>query len=218
MRNNTLTLSSISLIIGTYLLAAASALAQGRGAGAAGGGMGAGRGPSSFDRSGIGAPSSRPDPWMRPETPARTPDVSRPTMPDNRGIDTAGEHGAAAPAALKLADTMHSINQTSFEARKQLLSDVDMSLSSSRDELRKIQSDARALRGTARDEFRAALDEVKAGRTEVDESVAAAKKSDAASWAEKRGRLNDALQHYSDAMNRLRARTKPAGSSSTDKS
>ena len=179
--------------------------------------MGGGRG-SGFDRPEISSPMSRPDPWTRPETPARNPDVARPSTPDNRGVDTAGEHGAAAPAARNLADTMHSINQTSFEARKRVLSDFDMSLSSSRDELRKIQSDARTLRGTARDEFQAALDELKASRADLDKSLKAAKRSDSASWAQKRGELGEAFQHYNDAMSRLRARAKPAGGSSGEKS
>lgn len=109
---------------------------------------------------------------------------------------------------------MKQINQTSFEARRDLLSNMDMSEEANREALRKIQSDARNLRGEARAEFKTALDDVKQRQQELDEAKKGAEHADAQAWEKARGALTAASQNYLDAMARLEARkagTPPKG-------
>ncbi len=109
---------------------------------------------------------------------------------------------------------MKQINRTSFEARRELLKNMDMSEEASRDALKKIQSDARALRGDARIEFKTALEEVKQRKDELDQAKKAANHADAQAWEKARGALTAASQNYLDAMARLEARkagTPPKG-------
>ena len=94
----------------------------------------------------------------------------------------------------------------SFEARKDLLKNLDMSDEASRDALKKIQSDARDLRGDARTEFKTALDEVKQRKGEVDTARKAANRADAQAWEKAREALGAAYQNYADAMARLEAK------------
>ena len=109
---------------------------------------------------------------------------------------------------------MKQINRTSFEARRELLKNMDMSEEASRDALKKIQSEARDLRGDARIEFKTALEEVKQRKHELDQARKAASHADAQAWEKAREALTGASQNYLDAMTRLEARkagTPPKG-------
>lgn len=179
------------------LIAATLGHAQGRGGGAGRpSGVGGGA-PSSF-------PAARPSTAPAPAThPATTPPAQA-----QHGADTAAAHGAASPAALQLAASMKDINQTSFDARMQLLKNADMSVKENRDALKKIQSDARDLRGEAREKFKAALDDVKAKDAELESSVAEARDTDAAGWQKAREKVAAAYQHHLEAQARLDAARK----------
>src|SRR5258708_328029 len=184
----------ISLLAGVVLLTAPAIYARGGSGAPAGGPPGGGFG------GGSPAAVSRPSP-------------TRPEQAD-RGLSTASEHSSAALAAQDLATTMKQINQTSFEARRELLKNMDMSEEASGDALRKIQSDARELRGEARTEFKTALEEVKQRKEELDKAKKAASHADAQAWEKARAALTAASQNYLDAVARLEARkagTPPKG-------
>ena len=141
---------------------------------------------------------------------------SAPPAQAQLGLNTAADHGAASPAALQLAASMKDINQTSFAARAQLLESADMSLKVNRDALKKIQDDARDLRGEAREKFQAALDDVKAKNAELESSVKAARNTDAVGWQESREKVAVSYQHYLDAQARLEVARKNGGNPPKD--
>lgn len=176
----------ISLLAGATLLTAPIIYARGGGGPPAGGHPGGGFGGGNTGQ------MSRPS-------------QARPSQAD-KGLATATERGSAAPAAQDLATTMRRINQTSFESRRELLKNMDMSEEASRDALKKIQSDARELRGDARLEFNTALEEVKQRRGELNKAKKAASHADAQAWEKARGALTAASQNYLDAMARLEAK------------
>lgn len=184
-------------LTGLSLTSATLGHAQGRGGGG-GGHAGGGAGGGGFGAG--GPPASMPA--ARPSTPPASRPATTPPSQAQHGSDTAAQHGAA-PAARQLADTMKSINQSSFDARMQLLKTADMSLKENRDALKKIQSDARKLRADARETFKAALDEVKTKDAELADSIKEARHTDAAGWEKSREKLAAAHQHYQDAMARL---------------
>lgn len=106
---------------------------------------------------------------------------------------------------------MKDINQSTFEARRQLLRDADMSLKENREALRDIQREARELRGEAHERFMAAVDEVKASDAALKKSLKEARNTDAAGWQHSREKVAAAYQNYLEAMARLEAaRAKPA--------
>jgi hypothetical protein len=146
--------------------------------------------------------ASRP---MTPPAPAR-PDATRPELPARGGMDAAASRAApAAVAGLGLAMTQQQINQTAFEARRELLQSADMSLAENREALRAIQSEARTLRGEARTEFRQALGEFRASDRDLQRSIRAANRADAEGWATAQERMAAARQRYAEAMARLEA-------------
>lgn len=112
-------------------------------------------------------------------------------------------NGSARPDALQLASTMHSINQTAFDERRQLLKSVNMRLKSSRQELRAIQTNARDLRADARAKFQADLQQVKTSSANLKAALKGTKDADDATWTARRESLADAYQHYADAMAKL---------------
>lgn len=141
--------------------------------------------------------------------PAPRPDAMPPAQ-SHRGLATAAAHGAVAPAAQQLASAMKDINQSTFEARRQLLKDADMSLKENREALRDIQREARELRGEAHERFMAAVDEVKASDAALKKSLKEARNTDAAGWQHSRDKVAAAYQKYLEAMARLEAaRAKP---------
>ena len=178
----------ISLLAGATLLTVPIIYARGAG----GGGPPAGGPPGGGFGGGNSGPTARPS-QIRPQQ-------------AEKGLDTAAERGSAAPAAQDLATTMKQINQTSFEARRDLLSNMDMSEEANRAALKKIQRDARDLRGEARLEFKAALEEVKQRKDELAQAKKAARHADAQAWEKARGALTAASQNYLDAMARLEAK------------
>lgn len=186
----------ISLLAGAALLLTPLSHAQGKSGGGGAPAGGPGMQPSLFR-----APAPAPP---RP-APANRPSSTPPAQAD-KGMTAAPGHDSAAPAAQNLSASMKEINQTSFEARKDLLKNLDMSDEASRDALKKIQSDARDLRGDARTEFKTALDEVKQRKGEVDTARKAANRADAQAWEKAREALGAAYQNYADAMARLEAK------------
>jgi len=178
----------ISLLAGATLLTAPVIYARGAG----GGGPPAGGPPGGGFGGGNAGQMSRPSQVRPPQA--------------DKGLATATERGSAAPAAQELATTMRQINQTSFDARRELLKNMDMSEEASRDALKKIQSDARNLRGEARLEFNTALEEVKQRKDELAQAKKAARHADAQAWGKARGALTAASQNYLDAMARLEAK------------
>lgn len=106
---------------------------------------------------------------------------------------------------------MKDINQSAFEARRQLLRDADMSLKENREALRDIQREARELRGEAHERFLAAVDEVKAGDAALKKVLKEARNTDAAGWQHSREKVAAAYRKYLEAMGRLEAaRARPA--------
>src|SRR4051812_44270497 len=136
-----------------------------RGGGANAGGVGNGAGPGS----GPAMPRPTPDFPTVPDRPDRGP--ATPTVPSEKSNHASDR---AAPAQ-QLADSMHDINQAAFADRRQLLDSVDMRVSSSRDALKKIQSDAKDLRADARADFKSALDTVKAREDDLAAATKAAR-------------------------------------------
>jgi chemotaxis protein histidine kinase CheA len=181
----------VSLLAGATLLTTPIIYARGAG----GGGPPAGRPPGGGFGGGNADPMTRPSQMIRPEH-------------ADKGPATAMERGSAAPAAQDLATTMRQINQTSFEARRELLKNMDMSEEASRDALKKMQSDARNLRGEAQLEFKAAMEEVKQRKDELAQAKKAARHADAQAWEKARGALTAASQNYLEAMARLEAKKK----------
>ena len=146
------------------------------------------------------------------------PSVNRPAVPDTPRTapaerpDKAAVDRPAAPAAApgqQLANSMKDINQTAFAQRRELLNSVDMRLESSRDALKKIQTDAKASRADARADFKAALDEVKTRETELTAAAKAARDANEAGWEANRSALARAHQAHADALARLNALATP---------
>ena len=152
--------------------------------GGPGGGGGRGAGSGNGDRS---------------TAPARPQHPSTPT--EHASANEKGNSGLA--PGRSLADAMHEINGTAFDARKQLMSDVDMRLGSSRAALKQIQATAKDQRADARADFKAALENTKAKETELSDSIKAAKKAKAANWEESRSVLAKAFQDHSEALGKL---------------
>jgi hypothetical protein len=119
-------------------------------------------------------------------------------------MDTAASRAnPAAAAGLGMAVTQQQINQTAFEARRELLQTADMSLLENREALRAIQTEARSLRGEARTEFRQALSELRASDRDMQRSITAANRADADGWSKAQERMEAARQRYAEAMARL---------------
>ncbi len=147
------------------------------------------------------------------ETGSRNLDVG------SHDTDTANAHSAhmdsdmdrpaagrsASADALQLAATMHSINQTTFDARTQLVHSVDMRLKSSRHELHELQANARDLRADAREKFRTDLRQLKARNAELKAAIKGTKDADDSAWTTRREALATAYQHYAEAMADLEA-------------
>ncbi len=198
-----------ALMLALVAISASPAFAQGKGGGNSGaGGQGKGN-DGGFDR------------------PSAPPAASRPDAPDssNRRADRPADHAAGVPhdtgkghgkgdpsassAAHGLAGSMHDINQASFSQRRELHESLDMRLKSSRDALKKIQSDAKDLRADARANFKTALDEVKKRESELDKALKASKKADEARWHGNRDFLSRAYRNHADALARLEAIPRP---------
>lgn len=183
--------NAVTLLVAGFALGLAPAHAKGGGgAGASAGAHGMGNGP---------APSSSS---LRP-----TPSMDR---PDN--ANAASEHAnpnSAAPDAQQLVSSIHDINQTAFKERRQLLDSVDMRLKSSRDALRRIQSNAREARADAHGDFKASLDEAKLRDRELDAAVKASRDANEANWEARRTALAQANERFNVAMTRLEAVSPP---------
>jgi hypothetical protein len=164
-----------SVIVFLVAIAGSPAFGQGKGGGNAGGGNpGAGKGGGS-DRPSMSSPTA-----SRPDAPDSTPNrrADRPRVDDAASVpgepaQSAGKGRSASTAAHGLAASMHDINQTSFAQRRELHETLDMRLKSSRDALKKIQSDAKDLRADARADFKAALAEVKQRETDLTDAMKA---------------------------------------------
>ena len=113
---------------------------------------------------------------------------------------------SAAPAAQSFADTIHSINQSAFDQRKDLLDSVDRGMKSSHEQLQQIQDDARASRSDAHVDFKLALADVKAREKDLDAALKASRNaSDETQWNARRGELAKAAENFNAAIARLDA-------------
>lgn len=201
---------TLTLAVSTVSLAT-PVFAQGRGGG--GGGRGAGMGggasashgnPFGDSSPGIGARGTMRDPMDVPGRPDRPESPDRPLRPADAPRPGAGKSAAA----QDFAGTMKSINESSFEQRRDIVRNLDMSLETSRAQLRKVQSDAKALRGEARDQFKAALAETKAREKELRTSMKAAQNASPTAWDKAHDDLAAAYQRYNDALRRAADRAK----------
>lgn len=198
-----------TLVLALVAITASPAFAQGKGGGNSSAGNPGKGNNSGFDRPSAPPAASRPD---APDSSNRRTD--RPSDPTaSLPPDTGKGHGkgdrSASSAAAGLAAAMHDINQTSFAQRRELHESLDLRLKSSRDALKKIQSDAKDLRADARANFKSALDEVKKREGELDNALKASKKSDEARWNGNRDLLSRAYRNHADALARLEAIPRP---------
>ncbi len=153
-----------------------------------------------------GAPNvPRPTPLTDHSAPSTLP--SNPTMPTHPGNPTTPANPAlspsAAPAAGQLLSSMHDINQTAFNQRRQLIDTMDMRLKTSQDSLRRIQTNAGDMRGDARAEFMTSLETAKARERELNAAMQASRDADERTWETRRSALARAERDYYDAMARL---------------
>ncbi|MEO7414815.1 MAG: hypothetical protein ABIZ81_15830 [Opitutaceae bacterium] len=196
------TLNAVSLLalVSTFTVLPFAGAAQG---GGGGGNSGGGGGPSRGGGAGAGGIGGGNGASNRPAVPDRPADRIAPAeRPDK------ADRSASQPAQ-QLAHSMQEINQTAFAQRRQLLDSVDMKLESSRDALKKIQTDAKVSRADARAEFKTALDAVKARETELGSAAKAARNANEAGWETNRSALAKAHQAHLDALARLDSVVRP---------
>jgi hypothetical protein len=123
------------------------------------------------------------------------------------GVGIAAEKSVAASAALDLTASLHTIHETTFEARQQLLSNMHARVEASADTMKDISAQAREMRGAARTEFKAALSDMQDAKKALEESMEAAEKAEASGWSEARADLEKRYDGYVRAVARAEARS-----------
>lgn len=176
-----------------------------------GGGAGNGGGSSSAGAAGQGRgslPSSFNPPPAPPAKSEAKPNNSADARANAPGQAVAAEkRSPTATAALQMADSIQSINNAAFEARRQLLGDLRGNVSGSVAALKAIQANAKSLRGAAQDEFKASLKDAEASRKTLNDSLSAAEKADAQHWTENRAAVARNYTAYGEAMAKVESKS-----------
>jgi hypothetical protein len=189
------------------VLSVLTVFSYGQGKGGGGGRGGGGGNAQGFGHGGGGPPESREAEKPRADHPrsVEAPDESKPRRDETPKPNAR----SAKPAAQELSASMHEINQASFAQRQQLHDTLDMRLKSSREALKRIQSEAKDLRGAARDDFKEALEAVKMREKNLNQALGVARKSREANWEADRGALGRAYRDFDDALHRLESLPRP---------